>query len=384
MDFSVPVKVTKNLNKFSRFIETQIKPHLTTWNKKRAIPRDFFEALGAGGWYGLSIKGDDLAGGSALREALLAEAVAKVSPGVAVAILAHIDLGLSGLYHFGSKRLRKKFGIPAVQGKTLMCLGNTENIAGSDVAGIAMQAKKIEDGWLLNGTKAYVTNGAIADWGVITAVSDPEAPRSGRLSMFLVDLNDDGVRRKKLNKQVWIPSDLTRLQFRDVFVPDRHLLGMRGKGLQQVLAVFTNSRVPIAALTLGTAVGAFELALDHANKRKIFGQKISELQAKSFEFADLYAKIEAARMMLWKACWKVDNGEDFRQESSLAKYLAVEVAREVSMWAADIFGASSVMYEHPIHKFPMDAWAASLGEGTQDVQKLIIFREIMRRYHAGR
>ncbi len=384
MDFSVPVKVTQNLNKFSRFIETQILPHLTTWNKERAIPRDFFEALGAGGWYGLSIKGDDLAGGSALREALLAEAVAKVSPGVAVAILAHIDLGLSGLYHFGSKRLRKKFGIPAVQGKTLMCLGNTENIAGSDVAGITMQARKTEDGWLLNGTKAYVTNGAIADWGVITAVSDPEAPRSGRLSMFLVDLNDDGVRRKKLNKQVWIPSDLTRLQFRDVFVPDRHLLGMRGKGLQQVLAVFTNSRVPIAALTLGTAVGAFELALDHANKRKIFGQKISELQAKSFEFADLYAKTEAARMMLWKACWKVDNREDFRQESSLAKYLAVEVAREVSMWAADIFGASSVMYEHPIHKFPMDAWAASLGEGTQDVQKLIIFREIMKRYRSGR
>jgi alkylation response protein AidB-like acyl-CoA dehydrogenase len=149
-----------------------------------------------------------------------------------------------------------------------------------------------------------------------------------------------------------------------------------------VLTVFTNSRVPIAALTLGTAAGAFELALDHANKRKIFGKKISEFQAKSFEFADLYAKIEAARLMLWKACWKMDNGEDFRQESSLAKYLAVEVAREVSMWAADIFGAASVVYEHPVHKFPMDAWAASLGEGTQDVQKLIIFRELMKQHYA--
>ena len=384
MNFSLPAKVSRNLDKFNHFIENHVKPELRTWNKDREIPRDFFEALGSGGWYAMNIKNDDITAGSALREALLAETVAKVSPGVAVAILAHIDLGLSGLYHFGSKRLRKKFGLPAVQGKTLMCLGNTENIAGSDVAGIAMQAKKVENGWLLNGTKAYVTNGAIADVGVITAVSDPDAPRSGRLSMFLVDLNDDGVRRKKLNKQVWIPSDLTRLQFKDVFVPDRHLLGTRGKGLQQVLAVFTNSRVPIAALTLGTAVGAFELALDHANKRKIFGQKISEFQAKSFEFADLYAKIEAARLMLWKACWKVDNGEDFQQESSLAKYLAVEVAREVSMWAADIFGASSVMYEHPVHKFPMDAWAASLGEGTQDVQKLIIFREIMRRYRSGR
>jgi alkylation response protein AidB-like acyl-CoA dehydrogenase len=382
MDFSVPAKVTKKLDKFGRFIETHVKPQLTAWTKKREIPRNFFEALGTGGWYGLKIKNEDLARGSALREALLAEAMARVSPGVAVAILAHIDLGLSGLYHFGSKRLRKKFGIPAVQGKTLMCLGNTENIAGSDVAGIAMQAKKIEDGWLLNGTKAYVTNGAMADLGVITAVSDPEAPRSGRLSMFLVDLNNDGVRRKKLNKQVWIPSDLTRLQFKDVFVSDRHLLGTRGKGFRQVLTVFTNSRVPIAALTLGTAAGAFELALDHANKRKIFGKKISEFQAKSFEFADLYAKIEAARLMLWKACWKMDNGEDFRQESSLAKYLAVEVAREVSMWAADIFGAASVVYEHPVHKFPMDAWAASLGEGTQDVQKLIIFRELMKQHYA--
>ena len=380
MDFSIPAEVSEDLILYREVIKTHVKSQLTTWNKKREIPRDFFQTLGAGGWYGLKTENEDLARGSVLREALMAEEVAKVSPGVAVAILAHIDLGLSGLFHFGSKRLREKFGIPAVRGKSLMCLGNTENIAGSDVAAIAMQAKKIDDGWLLNGTKAYVTNGAIADFGVITAVSDPEAPRSGRLSMFLVDLNHEGVRRKKLNKQVWIPSDLTRLHFTDVFVPDSRLVGTQGKGLQQVLTVFTNSRVPIAAMTLGTAVGAFELALDHAAKRKVFGQRITDFQAKSFEFADLYAKIEAARLVLWKACWKVDNQEDFLQESSLAKYLAVEVAREVTRWAADIFGAASVIYEHPIHKFPMDAWAASLGEGTQDVQKLIIFREIIKRH----
>ena len=383
MDFSIPADVSKDVERFREFIKTHVKSELVGWNKNREIPRKFFHTLGDGGWYGMKVKSEDLTRGSALREALLAEEVAKVSPGVAVAILAHIDLGLSGLHLFGSKRLRKKLGVPAAQGKKLMCLGNTESIAGSDVAGIAMQAKKVDGGWLLNGTKSYVTNGAMADLGVITAVSDPEAPRSGRLSMFLVDLNNDGVRKKKLNKQVWIPSDLTRLQFTDVFVPDSHILGTQGKGLQQVLTVFTYSRVPIAALTLGTAVGAFELALDHANKRKVFGQKISDLQAKSFEFADFYAQIEAARLMLWKACWKVDIHEDFLQESSLAKYLAVEVAREVTMWAADIFGAASVVYEHPIHKFPMDAWAASLGEGTQDVQKLVIFRELMKRYHTG-
>lgn len=380
MDFSIPHDLIEDLERFKKFIKTHIEPQLTTWNQKKEIPRQLFRALGESGWYGLQLRDNQLVTGSALREAMLAETVAKVSPGVAVAILAHIDLGLAGLYLFGSEHLQKEFGVPAVQGKSLMCLGNTESNAGSDVAGIAMTVKKVDDGWLLNGTKAYVTNGNIADWAIVTAISDPQASRNKRLSMFLVDLNDKGVSRKKLNKQVWIPSDLTRLQFKDVFIPGNHLVGKQGRGLQQVLTVFTCSRVPIAALTLGTALGAFELAWDHANKRKIFGQKISDYQAKSFEIANLYAKMEAARLMLWKACWKVDNGEDFRQESSLAKYLSVEVAREITVWAADIFGAAAVIYEHPIHKFPLDAWAASLGEGTQDVQKLVIFRELVKKY----
>ena len=176
---------------------------------------------------------------------------------------------------------------------------------------------------------------------------------------------------------------MTRLKFDNVFVPEDHLLGNRGRGLQQVLDIFTNSRVPIAALTLGGAVGAFNLAVDHMQKRKIFGRKLVDFQTKAFELSDFYAKIESARLMLWKACWKVDQGADFRQAASLAKYLTVEVAREVTLWAADIFGAASVVQEHPIHKYPMDTWGSSLGEGTQDVQKLVIFREFMKRFGAG-
>jgi alkylation response protein AidB-like acyl-CoA dehydrogenase len=201
--------------------------------------------------------------------------------------------------------------------------------------------------------------------------------------MFLVDLASEGVTRKKLNKAVWIPSDLTRLQLRDVFVPDDHLMGERSRGFQQVLTIFTNSRIPISALTLGTAVGAFETALDHAGKRSLFGRKIVDFQAKAFEIADLYAKIEAARLMVMKACWKRDQGVDFRLDSSLAKYFTVMIAREVTTWAADLFGGASVIFEHPIHKFPMDVWASSLGEGTQDVQKLVIFRELMKKSVCG-
>lgn len=382
MDFTLPADYVEDIDRFEAFIKTDILPDLPDWSLKKELPRAFFHNMGKHGWFGLKFENGSLKRESALKESIIAEKLAQKSPGAAIAALAHIDLGLMGLFLFGSRDLQQKHGPAAVEGKTVMCLGNTENIAGSDVAGIATTAEKTEGGWILNGTKAYVTNGWVADHGVITAVSDPEADRKNRLSMYLVNLNDAGIRRKKLNKQVWIPSDLTRLSFNDVFVPDDHLLGERGRGLHQVLEIFTNSRVPIAALTLGTAVGAFDLAFDHMQQRKIFGENILNFQAKAFELSDFYARLESARLMLYKACWLVDRGEDFRQASSLAKYLSVEVAREVTLWAADIFGAASVIREHPIHKYPMDVWGSSLGEGTQDVQKLIIFREVMKRLSA--
>jgi alkylation response protein AidB-like acyl-CoA dehydrogenase len=336
--------------------------------------------MGKQNWLGFEFKKGRLTKLSALRGSLIAERLAALSPGVAVALLAHVDLGLIGLWLFGSEELKQKYGASAVRGESLMCLGNTETGAGSDVAGIAMKAEKVEGGWLLSGTKAYVTNGLMSDLAIITAVSDPDARRSNRLSMFLVDLDAKGVSRKKLHKQVWIPSDLTRVNLENVFVPDDHLMGKRGRGLKQVLTIFTHSRVPISALTLGTAQGAFETALEHAQRRKIFGHRIADFQAKTFEMADFFARMEAARLALWKACWAMDQGGDFRLEASMAKYLSVMIAREVTAWAADLFGAASVMFEHPIHKFPMDAWASSLGEGTQDVQKLVIFRELMKRH----
>jgi alkylation response protein AidB-like acyl-CoA dehydrogenase len=380
MDFSIPTAFSNEIENLKEFLKKNVKPELSGWYQSQEIPLEFFRAMGAGNWYGIELKESRLVKGSALKEALIAEELAKVSPGVAVAVLAQIDLGLMALLLFGSDKLKERYGRSATGGATLMSLGNTERQAGSDVAGIEMRAQKVEGGWLLNGTKAYVTNGLISDLAVITAVSAPRASRNSRMSMYLVDLHAQGVERTKLNKQVWIPSDLTRLQLSDVFVADDHLLGSPGEGLQQVLTIFTHSRVPIAALTLGTALGAFELALGHARKRKIFGQTITNFQAKAFESADFYAKIESARLMLWKACWKMDQNENFRLESSMAKYLAVEITRRVTAWAADIFGAVSVIREHPIHKFPMDAWASSLGEGTQDVQKLVIFRELMKQY----
>jgi alkylation response protein AidB-like acyl-CoA dehydrogenase len=383
MDFAIPAEYADDLEGFRSFLKRNLIPHVSQWYRTGDVPSEFYRQIAEGSWFGLQWQNGKLVKTSVLREALLAEELGKVSPGIAVAVLAHVNLGLSGLYLFGSQALKNRYGPNAASGQTFMCLGNTENLAGSDVAGIGMKAAKVEGGWRLNGAKAYVTNGYRADLAVITAVSQPDASRNQRLSMFLVDLNSAGIRRKKLNKQVWMPSDLTRLQFDDVFVPEDHLLGRPGRGLQQVLAVFTACRVPISALTLGTAQGAFDLALKHAAHREIFGRKIIDFQAKAFEFADFFARIEAARLMLFKACTRMDRGVDARQAASLAKFLTVDVARKVTPWAADLFGAASVVYEHPIHKYPMDAWASSLGEGTQDVQKLVIFRELLEKYEMG-
>lgn len=378
MDFIIPQEIVAQEKRYKDFLEQHMVPHLASWYQEGMVPRSFFLALGEGGWLGFDTQDGQIAEQSAIQHAVMFEYLSSLSPGVAVAVLVHISLGTLGLHLFGSEKQKKAYLGRAVRGESLICLGNTEPTAGSDVANVAMRAEKAEGGWVLNGTKAYATNGTLSDLAIVTAVTNSEAPRNKRMSMFIVDLSAEGVSRKKLNKQVWIPSDLSRIQLKDVFIPRENLLGKEGRGLQQVLEIFTNSRLSISALTIGTALGAFELGIRHAKSRKIFGQKLLDFQAKSFEAADYYAKLEAARLTLWKACWTKDQGNDFRLEASIAKYLSVEIARAVSAWAADLFGAASVIQEHPIHKFPMDAWASSLGEGTQDVQKLIIFREVMK------
>ncbi len=380
MDFSLPKELLSEIEQFRGLLEGGLKSKLDAWYRQRNLPKEFFSEMGRVGAYGYVVSDGRLVKRSAFREALLAEELAQHSPGGAIAALAHADLGLMGLHLFGSQQLQHRYAEQALNGEAIMCLGNTEGHAGSDVAAIAMRAEAASDGWRLSGTKSFVTNGAVADLAVVTAVTEPATGRTHRISMFLVDLHQPGVRRTRLGKQVWVPSDLTRLELKDVAVPADHLLGRQGDGLAQVLQIFTHSRVAISALTLGTAAGAFDLALRRAVKRTAFGQRIADHQAKSFEIAERHAEIEAARLSLWKACWKVDRGEDFREEASIAKFLAVEAARKTAAWAADIFGAASVMFEHPVHKFPMDVWGSSLGEGTQDIQKLIIFREVIKRY----
>jgi butyryl-CoA dehydrogenase len=385
MDFSIPAELADDLAVFDAFLETEMSPRLAAWKRENRVPRSFLRKMGDAGWYGYRWRGRRLDKRTGLRETLILERLARISPGVAVTVLIVSDLGLTALNLFGTGQQIARFGKAASEGAILICFGNTENRAGSDAAGIAMSAEKATGGWVLSGSKAYTTNGLISDLAVVTAVTDPNAPRNRRISMFLVDLHSEGIRRKRLNKKVWVPSDLSRIEFDRVFVPDDSLMGAVGKGLQQTLTVFTHSRIPISGLALGTAAGAFDLALKRANSRAVFGKPLVAFQSKAFECAHYFARLEAARLMVYRAAAAMDRGSDFRLEASLAKYLAVATAKEICPWAADLFGAASVVQDHPVNPFAVDAWAVSLAEGTQDVQKLVIFREILKnRFHSNR
>jgi len=378
MDFSLPDQYKTEVKRFNEFLKNDVRPKLNGWTESGVIPNAFFQELGRNNWLGFTNEDGQWTAQSVLLQSLLMEEIAKMSPGLAIAVLVQISLGLKGLHLFGTTEQKQQLLGASASGETLLCVGNTENLAGSDVAGISTSAEKESGGWRLTGAKAFVTNGNIADYCLVTAITDPDAQRTRRLSLFLVDLSSPGISRHKLNKGVWYPSDLTRIQLDNVWVPDENLMGTQGKGLSHILEIFMNSRVTISALALGTAVGAFNMGVERAKKRTVFGNRVIEFQAKSFEAADLYSKMEAARLMLYRACWLKDQGvRDVKLEASMAKYLTVEVAKQTSMWAADLFGAVSVVADHPVHKFPLDAWAVALGEGTQDVQKLVISREIL-------
>ena len=201
MNFAIPDEVVKDLEQFKDFLQIHQEPYLSEWYKKEAIPREFFQQLGRNGWLGFSQENKQITEQAALRQSILGENLATISPGVAVAVLVQISLGMAPLFLFGSQEQKQRHLPSAISGETLICLGNTEHKAGSDVARVAMQANKVEGGWILNGTKAYVTNGAISDLALVTAVSDPDASRNSRLSMFLVDLSATGISRKKLDKR---------------------------------------------------------------------------------------------------------------------------------------------------------------------------------------
>lgn len=363
------------------FINEEITPNLTQWYKANVFPVSIVKRIGEKGWLGHFKEGDKWQESPMLESIVLYEKLSEISPGLAVGVLAHAQLGLLALSCFANDIQLKRYFQPAIEGQEFLAFANTEPTAGSDVANIKLQAKKINSGYLLNGTKMYITNGYTADTLIVSAVTNPKAERKHEgLSLFIVPAGSQGIERRKINKLVWHPSDLATIVFQDCFVPEENLLGRLDEGFKEIMTIFNSSRIAIAALTYGTALGAFKLALQRARRREAFGKKIIEHQAKAFQFSEMAAELEAAKLLVIKAAWLKDMGRDFVFNASAAKLIVGREARRITMWAAESFGASGIMEENPISRYPLDAWGSLLGEGTEDIQKHIIANQLSKKY----
>jgi len=358
------------------WVDSYIRPNIADWHEAGALPREFWEQLGGRGWLLFEhVRGGDLRERPMLQLATMYDRISEASPGAGIAVFANNQLGLWSIHTFGTQAQRVTFLGPASAGRHIISFANTEPTAGSDVAAITTRAVPDGDGWRLTGKKMFITNAVEAGYHVVSAVTDPHAsdPHKG-MSLFIVDGDAPGLTRRALKKIAWSPASLAFLSLEDVKLGPDRLLGELNGGFKEIMQVFTTGRIGVASMTMGTAVGALRLAHRRARSRRVFGKAIWDNQSKRDEFAEMATLVEAGRLLYRKAAWMKDTGQDYKMAASLAKLFATENARRVTQWAALLHGGSSVLTENPIHRYPLDAWASALGEGVEEVQRLIISR----------
>ncbi len=357
------------------FVDDYIQPNLAQWHDEHAIPRDYWRQLGAREWSLLRREDDRLVEQPMMKMAVLYDRISEVSPGAGIAAFANNQLGVFAPYTFGSEHIRSMWVEPASRGEKVISFCNTEPGAGSDVKNISTTAVRDGEDWVISGRKMYITNAVEADALVVSAITDPMAddPRQGQ-TLFILDSDTPGVKVRPLKKMVWDPASLAFIQLDNVRVPSEQVVGNLNGGFDHTMHTFTNGRIGVAAMTMGTAVGALRLAHQRAKRRKIYGKTLWDLRSKRHEFGEMAIIAEAGRLLYRKAAWLRDNGKDYRMAASMAKLYATEKAKELTMWAAYLHGGSGVLIENKIHRYPLDAWASAMGEGAPEVQRLLIAR----------
>ncbi len=358
-------------------LEEAVKPEYPAWVEQDTTPPRMFEILGEKGLLGFRNEGEAVEPIPWMQNIYYYKHAAVFSGGLAIASFAHSQLGLQVLQAFDRDHRHAAPLRAGLEGRSLFAFANTEPGAGSDAAGIALVAAPRDNGFVVRGTKSYITNGDIADWIVFTAVTEPGLEKRYRgISMFIVEGRAPGLTRRRLKKFGWTPSHLSALQFKDVFVPAENRIGPAGRGFYQTMEIFNQGRIGVAALAFGTALGAYEQAFRHATRRKVFGKLLMEHESKKNEFADKITSLEAGWLMIQKAAFLRDAGEAYRSHASMAKLFATEQAVGVAQWAVELFGARGVLSTHPVSEYPHDARLAVVGEGAPEVQKKIIAENI--------
>jgi hypothetical protein len=360
------------------FAAREIAPHVHEWDEASQFPLETIRQLGKLGLMGCIFPDEYSGSGYGYVEYVLAiEELSRVDGSVGIIVAAHTSLCSNHIFVAGSAEQKQRFLPCLATGRHIGAWALTEPNSGSDAGGARCTATRKGDRWVLNGTKTFITNGSYADVVVVVAVTDKTIGTRG-LSAFIVERGTPGFRAgKKENKLGLRASDTSELIFEDCEIPEENLLGVEGQGFVDAMRVLDGGRISIAALGLGMATGAYECALKYSRERKQFGRAISEFQAIQWKLADMATEIDAARLLTMRAAWLKDHHRKTTLESSMAKLYTSEVAVKVANEAVQIHGGYGFIKDYPAEKFYRDVKLCTIGEGTSEIQRLVIARQLL-------
>ena len=358
-----------------QFALEQIAPVAEELDREKRFPYELVRELAGLGLMGMTIPEEyEGAGSDTLSYAIAIEELTRIDSSVAITVAAHHSLGTLPIYYFGSEEQKRDWLPDLASGRKLAAFGLTEADAGSD-AGATRTTARLENGeWIIDGSKIFITNAGtdITSCVTITAVTG-----DGEISNIVVPNGTPGyVISEPMQKLGWRASDTRELSFQDVHVPERNLLGPRGEGFRQFLTILDGGRISVAAMGVGLAQGAYDLAFAYAQERRQFGKPISKFQAVQFKLADMATEIEAARALVYRAAWLKDNGRDFKQAAAMAKLYTGELAHRVANDSLQIHGGYGFMDEYAISRLYRDQKILEIGEGTNEVQRMVIARHL--------
>ncbi|HKY32777.1 MAG TPA: acyl-CoA dehydrogenase family protein [Candidatus Polarisedimenticolia bacterium] len=378
MNFSLTEEQQMLRRSVREFAETEILPHVRRMDEGKDFPHGLFKTMGGMGYLGVTIpERYDGAGMSYADYVLIVEEIARVDPAVALGVAAHNGLCSSHLFRFGSEQLKQAYLRPLARGEFLGAWSLTEPTAGSDAGGTRSRAVKDGDGWVLNGSKTFATHGSVGRVCVVFCVTDPSRGKKG-ISAFLLEKGMKGFRHGKVEDKMGMrASDTAEVIMEDCRVPASHLIGQEGMGFVNALEILDRGRIAIAALSLGTAQGAFETARRYAKERRQFDKPIASFQAVAFKLADAAMRIEAARLLTYRAADAEDRGEKVTGHAAMAKLFASETAVDAADKAVQILGGYGYIKDFPAEKFYRDAKLCTIGEGTSEIQRLVIARHVL-------
>src|SRR5271163_2023172 len=379
MEFALTDEQQQLRRTVREFAEGEILPHVMEWDEVSKFPLELIPKLAEMGFLGVIFPEKYGGAGMGYAEyAIIIEELSRVDGSIGIIVAAHNSLCSNHIFKFGTEEQKKKYLTPLAQGKKIGAWSLTEPEAGSDAGGTKTTAVRDGNFWVLNGAKTFTTNGHYADYCVAMAVTDKSKGSHG-ISAFILEKGTPGFRPgKKENKLGLRASDTSEVIFTDCRVPAENLLGEEGEGFTGSLKILDGGRISIAALALGMAQGALDAAVKYAKQRKQFGQAISEFQAIQFKLADMATDVEAARLLVYQAAWLADRKDvRFTRESSMAKLFASEVAVRVANECVQVHGGYGFIKDYPAEKFYRDVKLCTIGEGTSEIQKLVIARQLL-------